>query len=80
MQTRELYAIKVFSLFDKDKRAQLLKEVETLWSMQCPSLISFVGGYLKVRSVWCMASFFRTVLLMTTLGIFAEYRLLLHVS
>ena len=40
--------MKVFSAFDRDKRAQLLKEVETLWGMECPSLISFVGGYLKV--------------------------------
>lgn len=50
VQTRELYAIKVFSVFDREKRAQLLKEVETLRGMECPSLISFAGGYLKVRS------------------------------
>lgn len=49
VETRQLYAIKVFSVFDRDKRAQLLKEVETLWGMECPSLINFVGGYLKVR-------------------------------
>lgn len=49
VETRKLYAIKVFSVFDKDKRSQLLKEVETLSSMECPSLINFVGGYLKVR-------------------------------
>lgn len=36
-------------MFDREKRAQLLKEVETLWGMECPSLINFVGGYLKVR-------------------------------
>lgn len=49
VETRQLFAIKVFSVFDRDKRAQLLKEVETLWGMECPSLINFVGGYLKVR-------------------------------
>ncbi|CAN0566827.1 unnamed protein product, partial [Ectocarpus sp. 12 AP-2014] len=49
VETRKLYAIKVFSVFDKDKRSQLLKEVETLSSMECPSLINFVGGYLKAR-------------------------------
>ena len=49
VETRQLYAIKVFSVFDREKRAQLLKEVETLWGMECPSLINFVGGYLKVR-------------------------------
>jgi len=48
VETRQLYAIKVFSVFDREKRAQLLKEVETLWGMECPSLINFVGGYLKV--------------------------------
>ncbi|CAN0059874.1 unnamed protein product, partial [Hapterophycus canaliculatus] len=47
VETRKLYAIKVFGVFDRDKRAQLLKEVETLWGMECPSLINFVGGYLK---------------------------------
>lgn len=50
VETRQLYAIKVFSVFDREKRAQLLKEVETLWGMECPSLINFVGGYLKVRT------------------------------
>ncbi|CAN0262640.1 unnamed protein product [Ectocarpus sp. 6 AP-2014] len=44
VETRELYAIKVFSVFDKDKRSQLLKEVETLSSMECPSLINFDGS------------------------------------
>eukprot|EP00752_Nemacystus_decipiens_P004021 g3683.t1 len=51
VETRQLYAIKVFSVFDRDKRAQLLKEVETLWGMECPSLINFVGGYLKDGSI-----------------------------
>ncbi|CAM9761435.1 unnamed protein product [Ectocarpus sp. 12 AP-2014] len=51
VETRKLYAIKVFSVFDKDKRSQLLKEVETLSSMECPSLINFVGGYLKDGSI-----------------------------
>ena len=50
VETRELYAIKVFSVFDREKRAQLLKEVETLCGMDCPSLVGFVGGYLKVRA------------------------------
>ncbi|CAM9199233.1 unnamed protein product [Ascophyllum nodosum] len=51
VETRELYAIKVFSVFDREKRAQLLKEVETLCGMDCPSLVGFVGGYLKDGSI-----------------------------
>ncbi|CAM9889748.1 unnamed protein product [Pylaiella littoralis] len=51
VETRQLYAIKVFSVFDRDKRAQLLKEVGTLRGMECPSLINFVGGYLKDGSI-----------------------------
>ncbi|CAM9242995.1 unnamed protein product [Scytosiphon promiscuus] len=51
VETRKLYAIKVFGVFDRDKRAQLLKEVQTLWGMECPSLIDFVGGYLKDGSI-----------------------------
>eukprot|EP00903_Cladosiphon_okamuranus_P006592 g6440.t1 len=51
METRQQYAVKVFSVFDREKRAQLLKEVETLWGMECPSLINFVGGYLKDGSI-----------------------------
>lgn len=51
IETRELYAIKVFSVFNREQRAQLLKEVQTLCDMDCPSLVGFVGGYLKNGSI-----------------------------
>ena len=66
VETRQLYAIKVFSVFDRDKRAQLLKEVETLWGMECPSLINFVGGYLKVRICRTAVRFAQEVVLFSS--------------
>jgi hypothetical protein len=33
--TRTLYAVKVFSLLDRDKRQQLLHELQMLHSMDC---------------------------------------------
>ncbi|CAM9593188.1 unnamed protein product [Choristocarpus tenellus] len=53
IETRELYAVKVFNVFDRGQRAQLLKEIKMLWGMEdwcCPSLIGFHGGYLRVNS------------------------------
>ncbi|CAM9792824.1 unnamed protein product, partial [Discosporangium mesarthrocarpum] len=45
IETRALYAVKVFSQFDKEKRRQLTQEVDTLfeYGMECPSLIALDG-------------------------------------
>ncbi|CAM9226889.1 unnamed protein product, partial [Phaeothamnion confervicola] len=49
--TRELYALKIFSIYDREKRLQLLKEIITLTGIDCPSLIGFHGAYLKDGSI-----------------------------
>eukprot|EP01084_Bolivina_argentea_P305754 528223_1 len=49
--TNECYAVKVFPVYDRDKREQLLKEVVTLAYNNSPSLIDFYGAYLKDGSI-----------------------------
>ena len=41
-----LYAVKVFNVFEDAKRHQLVKEVRTLFALNCEALVSFHGAYL----------------------------------
>eukprot|EP01041_Mallomonas_annulata_P010568 gene10568-22055_t len=43
----ELYAIKMFNIFDRERRSQLQKEITMLSRIQCDSLIAFFGAYHK---------------------------------
>jgi serine/threonine protein kinase len=45
--TGELYAIKMFNVFDRERRNQLQKEIKMLFRMQCDTLISFYGAFRK---------------------------------
>mmetsp|Transcript_14835 Transcript_14835/g.22326 ORF Transcript_14835/g.22326 Transcript_14835/m.22326 type:complete len:381 (+) Transcript_14835:82-1224(+) len=43
--TGQHYAIKLFSVYDKERRSQLRKEISTLSGVMCDSLIAFYGAY-----------------------------------
>lgn len=44
-ETNELYAVKLFNLYDKSQRAQMLKEIAMLLGIDCPTLIKLQGVY-----------------------------------
>jgi serine/threonine protein kinase len=45
--TGQMMALKVINVFDKDKRHQLMKEIKTLHTANCPNLVSFYGAFFK---------------------------------
>lgn len=38
-------ALKVINMFDKSKRKQIMKEIESLYNAQCPALVTFYGAF-----------------------------------
>jgi len=44
-------ALKVISIFDKSKRDQLIKEIQTLYDADCDCLIAFYGAYHKEGAI-----------------------------
>lgn len=51
LPTRTPLALKVFNLFDKAKRDQLIKEITTLYDAQCPSLVTFYGAFYREGAI-----------------------------
>ena len=49
--TGDLYALKMFSVYDKGRRDQLRKEIRMLASIQCDTLIQFHGAFYKEGDV-----------------------------
>jgi serine/threonine protein kinase len=43
--------VKMFSVYDKERRKQLHKEIKTLSSVECESLITFLGAFHKEGSI-----------------------------
>lgn len=43
--------MKMFSVYDKERRKQLHKEIKTLSSVECESLITFYGAFHKEGSI-----------------------------
>jgi hypothetical protein len=43
--TGKMMALKRINIFDKDKRHQLIKELNALYNAECPFLISFYGAF-----------------------------------
>jgi serine/threonine protein kinase len=43
--TRVLYAVKVFNVYDKERSKQLVRELRTLYDVNCPSIVQFHGVY-----------------------------------
>ena len=43
--TRLPVALKVISLFDKSKRDQVIREIQSLYDCTCRSLITFYGAF-----------------------------------
>ena len=44
-------ALKVINVYEKGKREQLIREIETLYNAQCPNLITFYGAFHREGSV-----------------------------
>lgn len=49
--TGDLYALKMFSVYDKSRRDQLRKEIRMLASIDCDALIQFHGAFYKEGDV-----------------------------
>lgn len=49
--TGDLYALKMFSVYDKGRRDQLRKEIRMLASIECDTLIQFHGAFYKEGDV-----------------------------
>lgn len=45
MSSGELYAIKMFNIYDRSRRGQFQKELSLLSRVQCDSLINFYGAF-----------------------------------
>lgn len=43
--------MKMFSVYDKERRKQLHKEIQTLSSVECESLITFYGAFHKEGNI-----------------------------
>lgn len=43
--TGEMYAVKLFNVYDKSQRSQMLKEISMLLEIDCPSLIKLLGVF-----------------------------------
>ena len=55
-ETEEMYAVKLFNVYDKSQRSQMLKEISMLLEIDCPSLIKLqVSGQFASS---CPALFF----------------------
>lgn len=50
-ETGQLYALKMFSVYDKGRRDQLKKEIRMLASIRCDTLIRFHGAFYKEGDV-----------------------------
>lgn len=57
VETRELFAVKVFSAYEKEKRMQLLQEVYMLARVSCSSLIGFFGAFLEGQAIHVMIEY-----------------------
>uniref|UniRef100_A0A7S2XY35 mitogen-activated protein kinase kinase n=1 Tax=Fibrocapsa japonica TaxID=94617 RepID=A0A7S2XY35_9STRA len=44
-------ALKVINMFDKSKRKQLIREIETLYNAECPSLVTFYGAFYRQGAI-----------------------------
>ncbi|CAM9257804.1 unnamed protein product [Chrysoparadoxa australica] len=44
-RTGQLYAVKVFNVFDRDRAKQLISELSTLLQVNCPSLVRFYSVF-----------------------------------
>ena len=54
----KFYALKVLTnVYDKSKRNQLLNEIRTLYSTQCPYLIECSGAYFKNQAISVILEF-----------------------
>jgi serine/threonine protein kinase len=49
--TRMPLALKVINMFDKSKREQLTREIESLYDADCPSLITFYGAFYREGAI-----------------------------
>jgi serine/threonine protein kinase len=45
-RTDERYAVKLFAIFDENKRRQLVEEIRALFCLDCAALVQFHGAYL----------------------------------
>uniref|UniRef100_A0A7S2C4M9 mitogen-activated protein kinase kinase n=1 Tax=Octactis speculum TaxID=3111310 RepID=A0A7S2C4M9_9STRA len=45
-RTGEVYVVKCFNMFDKDKRAMLMKEVKFLLDIDCQTIVKWFGTYM----------------------------------
>ncbi|CAM9889145.1 unnamed protein product [Chrysoparadoxa australica] len=57
LETRMLYAVKVFTAYDKVKRDQLLQEIKTLAEIDCPGIVEFYGAFLKDGNIHLILEF-----------------------
>mmetsp|Transcript_21278 Transcript_21278/g.21988 ORF Transcript_21278/g.21988 Transcript_21278/m.21988 type:complete len:490 (+) Transcript_21278:186-1655(+) len=51
------YAVKMFSVYDKERRKQLQKEITTLSAVQCDALITFYGAFHKDGNIGVILEF-----------------------
>ncbi|CAM9387267.1 unnamed protein product, partial [Phaeothamnion confervicola] len=51
LYTRELFAVKIFNVYDKERARQLVRELSTLYQVNCPSLVGFYGVYKNEDSI-----------------------------
>lgn len=49
--TKTQLALKIINLFDKSKREQLVREIDTLYDAQCPNLITFYGAFYREGTI-----------------------------
>mmetsp|Transcript_35802 Transcript_35802/g.47267 ORF Transcript_35802/g.47267 Transcript_35802/m.47267 type:complete len:374 (+) Transcript_35802:60-1181(+) len=52
LRTNEVFALKRFNVYDREKRQQLVQEINTLYQVECPSLIGFYGAYQKKGNIY----------------------------
>jgi len=50
-RTGRQYAVKRINIFDKSRRHQIIKELQTLYKCDCPHLISFHGAFFKEGAI-----------------------------
>uniref|UniRef100_A0A7S2UX05 mitogen-activated protein kinase kinase n=1 Tax=Fibrocapsa japonica TaxID=94617 RepID=A0A7S2UX05_9STRA len=52
-----LYAVKRFNFYDREKRKQLMQEINTLHQMDCQALIEFHGAYTKSSHIYVVLEY-----------------------
>ena len=51
MTTRKPYAVKIFNLYDRSRREQLISELAILTSQDCETLVKFHSAYMDSGSI-----------------------------